>query len=69
MNTNTMKIKAESTNVSFSKLQKLNKMFETERLEAERKITLKTETFVLNSVNQGKGKIGIIHNHNLLLLT
>ena len=31
-----MKIKAQVTNVSFSKLQKLNKMPETERLMADK---------------------------------
>ena len=54
---NTMKIKVEATNVSFNKLQKLNKMSETERLEAEKKITRKTKTFVLNNVKQGKERI------------
>ena len=44
----------DRTNVSFSKLQKLNKMSETERLEAKRKISWKTEIFVLISVKQGK---------------
>ena len=49
-----MKIKAEATNVSFSKLQKLYKISETESFEAEKKITQKTKTFILNSVKQGK---------------
>ena len=44
----------DRTNVSFSKLEKLNKMSETERLEAKRKISRKTEIFVLISVKQGK---------------
>ena len=51
---NTTKIKVEATNVSFNKLQKLNKMSETERLEAEKKITRKTKKFVLNNAKQGK---------------
>ena len=57
LTSNTMKINVEGTNVSFNKLQKLNKMSETERLAAEKKITRKTKTFVLNSVKQGKERI------------
>ena len=41
LNTNTMKIKAAATNVSFCKLQKLNIISETERLEAEEKKSLR----------------------------
>ena len=52
-----MKMKAKASTVSFSKLQKLNKMSEDERLKAERKITQKTETFILNSEKQGKERI------------
>ena len=36
LNTNTMKIKAQVTNVSISKLQKLNKMPKTESLKADK---------------------------------
>ena len=36
-----MKIKAEATNVSFSKLQKLYKISETESFEAEKKKSLR----------------------------
>lgn len=54
---NAMKGEAEGSNISISKLQKLSNMSERQRLEAEKSITCKTNTFFLNNINEGKEKI------------